>query len=158
MAISPYAESLVAVIHHLFRKGTPEVQGKVFYTTVRIIFADYTIDEDSIGGFVHLAVVAERNYVQVYSSLTPRPESCSDVTDWQLICDHDSAWRDDGVAGALKKAYKLTEALAVARFKKGAETFTPYIAIDDMSISDIPEHRFEHVIRGTLTADQLLPQ
>jgi hypothetical protein len=158
MQISPYAEALVATIHHLFRKGTPAVKGKVFYVTVRNIFADYTTDDESVAGFTHLAVVAESNYVQVYASLTARPQRCADITDWRLICDHDSAWRDDGVAGALKSAYKLTEALAAASFKKPVSKLTVYVAIDDMEIVDVPEHRFAHVTRGTLTAEQLLPQ
>jgi hypothetical protein len=160
MKITPYADCLVATIHHLFRKGTPAVQGKVFYVTVRNILADYTEDDDSISGFVHLAVVAESNYVQVYASLTPRPDRGRDrdVTDWRLICDHDSAWRDDGVRSALAAAYKLTEALAVSTLKKEAGKLTVHIAIDDMEIADIPQHRFAQVQRAPLTADQLLPQ
>jgi hypothetical protein len=161
MQIAPYAESIIVTISHLFRKGTPEVQGKVFYVTVRSVFADYTKDEESIAGFTQLAVVAEQNYVQVYASLTPRPNRGRDITDWRswkLICDHDSAWRDDGVASALKSAYKLTQALAVSMLGTNAEKLSVHIAIDDMEIADLPEHRFEQVARGALMADQLLPQ
>lgn len=158
MKIAPYADCLVATIHHLFRKGTPAVQGKVFYVTVRSIFADYTEDEDSIGGFTHLAIVAESNYVQVYASLTPRPDRGRDITNWRLICDHDSAWRDDGVRSALSSAYKLTEDLGVSRLKKDVSKLHIHISIDDMEITDLPEHRFADVKRAPLTADQLLPQ
>lgn len=158
MQITPYADCLVATIHHLFRKGTPAVQGKVFYVTVRIILADYTEDVESIAGFVHLAVIAESNYVQVYASLTPRPDRGQDITDWRLICDHDSAWRDDGVRGAIKSAAKLVEALAVNTYSKEVSKLTAHIAIDDMEIADIPQHRFAQVQRAPLTADQLLPQ
>lgn len=158
MKIAPYAECLVATIHHLFQKGTAAVQGKVFYATVRTIFADYTKDEESIAGFVHLAVVAESNYVQVYASLTPRPAYPREITDWRLICDHDSAWRDDGVSRALKTAYKLAQTLAVSSLGTAADKLHVHVAVDEMAIEDMPEHRFEHVARGELSAEQLLPQ
>jgi hypothetical protein len=158
MQIAPYAETLVATIYYLFRKGTSAVKGKVFYVSVRTVFADYATGEKSIAGFTHLAVVAESNYVQVYASLTARPKRCLEITDWRLICDHDSAWRDDGVAGALKKAYKLTESLAATSLKAPVNQLSVHIAIDEMEIVDLPEHRFANVARGTLTADQLLPQ
>jgi hypothetical protein len=158
MPISPYADVLIVTISNLFPKGTPAVQGKVFYVKVRMVFNDYTDDHESVWGFAHLAVVAERNYVQVYASLTSRPSDFSHITDWCLISDHDSAWRDDGVRGALSAAYSLTQDLAVKSTGKPVNKLSPHIAVDDMTILDAPAGLFQNVARGKLRTEQLLPQ
>jgi len=137
MGILPYAETLVATVYHLYRKGTPITQGTLYAVTVRIEANDYANDDEppSVGGYVHLVVDASSNYVKVLAAFTERPSRTRDVPEWVCVCDHDSAWREDGIKGTLNKAYNEIVKQAVATFGIPAEKLSMHIAIDDMSIA-----------------------
>ncbi len=102
MSIRDYADVIVATIEHLFPKGSPEVQGKVFVVSVGISLDDFSSDEvkASVYTTLHLAIVASSNYVGVYAAAS-RMSGGWRALEWKLVARHDSAWRDDGVRSAL---------------------------------------------------------
>jgi hypothetical protein len=138
--ILPYADSTVATIQHLFlnNKGFSD---KVFAVTIRIVADYYGSEKDlpSVSGFVSLAVIPS-GHRQVYASFTKRPHAFSD-REWQLVCSHDSAWRDDGVRSTLKGAYDAVMREACAEFHKEERELTVHVAIENMTI-DSPEKIF----------------
>lgn len=137
MKIIPYADMLVATIQHLFPKGTPQVQGKVFATSFRIEMEHTPSPRErkpTVRGCVHLAILADRNYVKVLSATTERPCEFTDIDNWVLLCDHDSAWRDDGVRSGLKSAYQALYKEATSRFNRTEDAMLVSINVDKMAI------------------------
>jgi len=140
MSIRDYADVLISTIEHLFPKGTAEVQGKVFLASVRITIDDFGDEEEraAVLANIHLAVVAESNYVAVYaaaSRLTGRwPEKA-----WGLLARHDSAWRDDGVRNALCGGHEDLMQVAIARFGKPVKSLSEHRSVDFMGILPVAE-------------------
>jgi len=139
--ISPYADVLVATIMHLFPKGKPEVQGKVFAVTLAVTISDYSDDEekDPVYRFLHLAVIAEMNYVQVYEAVTERPARWKEIDGWRFKCDHDSAWREDGVCSSFRNGFANATSEAERVFGKPIGKLSIHIAVDDMGIVEQSE-------------------
>lgn len=106
-----YANILVSTISSLFLNDKRNAD-RIFAVTVRLQFSNYETDTEFCR-FLHLAVAAPSNYKKVYAALTDRPMGFKDVK-WDLVCSHDSAWRDDGIRWALKNAYENTLIKAVA--------------------------------------------
>lgn len=138
MNIRPYADTLIATIHHLFPKGTEAVQGKLFAVTVRIDFDDYdrAVEMPSVTGFVHLVVRAPNNYVQVLAAFTDRPRHWRDIAGWSCVCHHDSAWREDGINATLFCAYRELSDQAASTFGVPANRLSAHISIDNMGIGN----------------------
>jgi hypothetical protein len=150
MDILPYAETLVSTIHFLFRKNAPEFLGKLFAVTVRMDANDYVSEEEqpTLGGYVHLAIDASSNYVTVLAAFTQRPEDWLDVKNWVRVCEHDSAWREDGVKSTLKHAYAEIIEQSAKKFGLAPEKLSGYISIENMRIAP-----FEEVLGARLLKD-----
>lgn len=137
--MKPYADMLIATIEHLFPKGTPQVQGKVFAITFRLMAAEDPAKAKAPGcpalrSYVHVAIIADRNYVKVCAAESERSIPFAAIPDWQLVCDHDSAWRDDGVRSTLMKAYKDIVRRTAGAFECAERSIEVGVSVDKMSI------------------------
>jgi hypothetical protein len=133
MHILPYADYIVTTVTNLLLND-PENANKAFATTLRVTINDYSTEEeiDEVGGFLGIAVLPT-GYRQVYASFGERPSGYLD-RDWQLVCRHDSAWRDDGVRSTLKEGFKTLVDAAQQRFKKDISQLSVYISPEDMAL------------------------
>jgi hypothetical protein len=136
MSIKAYADVLIATIQNLFPKATSAVQGKVFLVSVRVDIDDHDAVKElpTSRGVIHLAIIAETNYVKVMAAQTERTTAWRDITDWAVVCRHDSAWRDDGIRSTLISMHQKLLATAAETFKKPAKDLSVHLSIDAMGI------------------------
>jgi hypothetical protein len=150
--MKPYADMLISTIEHLFPKATLQVQRKVFAVSFRILAeGDPSMSSKAaIRAYVHLAIVADSNYVKVCATQTDGLKAFKDLQDWHLVCDHDSAWRDDGVRSVLTKAHRDIVRRAAERFECAERSVQTSVMVEKMAI--LPR---EDVFGATLPAGVL---
>lgn len=136
MSIKAYADVLIATIQNLFPKGTAAVKGRVFVVSVCVDIDDYHASEQkpTERGIIHLAIIADTNYVKVLAAQTERTTPWGDIKDWTLVCRHDSAWREDGIRSTLISMHQKMLAAAATKFKTPARDLSEHLSITSMGI------------------------
>lgn len=139
--IRAYADVLVANVKSLVKKGGFHS----FYVSVRIELNDHSTDDEfvPVGGYLHLACYAPNNYMRVYAAFTDRPEYDMTGLPWQLVCSHDSAWREDGIRRTLLNAETAIQERAVVLFAQPLAKLSRHFSIDQMALSDTLAHFWE---------------
>jgi hypothetical protein len=138
MSIKSYADVLIATIEGLFPKGTAAVIGKVFLVSVCVEIDDYASQHKipTTRGIIHLAITADTNYVKVFVASTERSVPWREIKDWAFVCNHDSAWRDDGVRSTLGSQHQKIVFQAEKDFKKPSNKLTQRLSVDSIKILD----------------------
>jgi hypothetical protein len=136
MSIRAYADVLIATIFHLMPKGAPETKGKVFAVSVRVALYSHEPGRPRppMGGMIHLAVVADRNYVDVYAAHSDQSKSWGMIEDWTRVCSHDSAWREDGVRATLVQTHDTMRKAALVEWQCESKGIFEQLSIDQMGV------------------------
>lgn len=130
--ISAYADVIVATVDNLLLKGNPVV----YVVSVRIDIDDFTgAEKPAVVGYVHLACHAPNNYMAVYAAYTPQPAWVWPDVAWTKVCQHDSAWRDDGIRSTLRTAHQAIVKHAEIHFGRPASSLSCHLGIDNMALT-----------------------
>jgi hypothetical protein len=104
------AESLVSRTRIAVPKGNTAVYLASVDLRARLKNTDKLIAETVL----HFACYSPRNYMRVYAAVSKSGLEYS-ALDWTLVCNHDSAWREDGIrSNCVGIPRKFLDAAAVA--------------------------------------------
>lgn len=156
-----YSDVMKSVFDSLIRKGSEQA----WVASLRLEFNDYddSLDEepDPVGGFLVIACFAPSNYVHVLGAFSERPLWDGDLerVDWQPLSCHDSCWRDDGVADAIRSAFRQVAEKAKKSFGKEIKDLSFYMNLDHIKSFDQGPHLLARGLakkerHGTLSIDR----
>ncbi len=120
-----YNYELASIICQTFEKDVGRWQAKKPDGGRRAMLVSFSarIDHDKEEGYrqIDLLIYGPMNYVQVWTrkratvialedledgddgGIKPGKDYTTSATEWELLCDHDSGWRTDGVQDFLRK-------------------------------------------------------
>lgn len=128
-AIRHYADVITSVFGHLLKRGTDQA----VVATLRVDLDNHADEASAQRLFVHVACSAPSAYVNVFVAYTSRPAAGNlRELPWRKVCSHDSAWREDGVRGALKSS--VSAFAAIVREQPTNAEWHEYLHLDHLSV------------------------
>lgn len=138
--ITDYAKTMISVLNNLIQRGVSGENAWMFVTRFDFENYDgYDGDIPFVTGFLSVACYADSNYVRVLAAFSDAPPGDPSALDWQPIVWHDTAWRSDGVASALKECDSQMWTHACARLQCSAGEITRLISMDRIQRIRDPE-------------------